>query len=444
MRIEGLRRPAYAMAGPIPRNPAPAAVLTRRTPVDIFFQTLVVFTIWLEIVVFIEPAPVDVAIVLCLFLGVLMGKLIFSEIDRAALVAVTIFIVANLTSLYDPLDPYRAIAYVLITIYLVGSWLFFTGLFGRYGQAFMATMIRAYCFAGLISAFLGVSGYFRLLPYYDLLTLNYRARGLFKDPNVYGPYFVPMALFSLLRVTDARLRWHAKIEPTVYCVGAALAMLLCFSRACWINCGIALGVFLTGQWLCFRSRDGAGSARKKFLVAGTVLILSGVAVAMVLDAPGVRHIFDVRLGESGLQGYDSARFATQRLALDAAVEHPLGIGPGQAEQVFGYATHSSYLRILSENGIVALLALLAFNGLTMARALRVLKRGEDQWLREVNLVAFACIAGHLINSAVVDTVHWRHIWFIYALPWAPARLRDYSRYLPGRRIVERRSSAFAV
>jgi hypothetical protein len=63
---------------------------------------------------------------------------------------------------------------------------------------------------------------------------------------------------------------------------------------------------------------------------------------------------------------------------------------------------------------------------TAVRSVRLIEQAEDPWYREVNLVVFACIAGHLVNSFVIDTVHWRHIWFIYAIPWAPARLRNYS------------------
>jgi hypothetical protein len=85
-----------------------------------------------------------------------------------------------------------------------------------------------------------------------------------------------------------------------------------------------------------------------------------------------------------------------------------------------------YIRILSENGVVALLALLVFIGSTAVRSVSIIQRAEDPWFRQVNLVALACIAGHLVNSFVIDTVHWRHIWFIYAIPWAPVRLREYA------------------
>jgi len=56
-----------------------------------------------------------------------------------------------------------------------------------------------------------------------------------------------------------------------------------------------------------------------------------------------------------------------------------------------------------------------------------MRHAADPWIREVNLAVFACICGHLVNSFVIDTVHWRHIWFIYGLPWVSAPLYRYIR-----------------
>jgi O-antigen ligase len=377
----------------------------------------------LEIVVFIEPAPVDVLIVFCLVLSAVLGKLDFGAVPARPFVALAVFALANLISMYDPLDPSRAAWYVFVTLYLLASWLFFTGLTGRYGQPMITTLINTYCVAGLVSAFLGIGGYLHLLPFQDTLLLQGRARGLFKDCNVYGPYFVPMALFALTRLLNRRVDWNAKLFASVIFLAALVAMLFSFSRACWLNFGVAMVVFFAAQQIFMKSRAERQSSSR---TAALVVCASALGVVLLINAPPVKQMLSQRVTSNGLQDYDRVRFATQGLSFQTAEERPLGIGPGQAEEVLGYATHSMYLRILSENGIAALLALLVFIGATMARALAVVRYGENQWFRELNLAVFACIAGHLINSIFIDTVHWRHIWFIYALPWAPARLRAFS------------------
>ena len=220
----------------------------RHTSDDGFFQALVCLAMLLEIVVFVEPAPVDAAMLFCFGLCVLLGKFSLTAIGNLPLISLTVFALANLISMYDPLDPDRALWYVLVTLYLVGSWFFFVGLFGSYGQPMMARLINAYCIAGLLSAVLGIGAYFHLLPFQDLLLSGGRVRGLFKDPNVYGPYLVPVALFALTRSAGA-VGWRSKAAFFSLFLVTVAAILLCFSRACWLNFAVALVVFFAGQLL---------------------------------------------------------------------------------------------------------------------------------------------------------------------------------------------------
>jgi O-antigen ligase len=398
-----------------------------RTREDVVFQWLVILALLLEIVVYIEPAPVDGVIIFCIAVALLLGKLSFRGLSMTPVVALAVFALANVVSMYDPLDPRRAVFYLLVTFYLVASWFFFVGVFGRYGKPFLGTAIDTYCFAGLISAVLGVGGYFGLIPFPDLLLLAGRARGLFKDCNVYGPFFVPMALFGFTRILDARAGLSEKVAPALVMGLAVLAMMLSFSRACWINFGVAAGVFLVGQvaFPGLRNQLSRPELRVRLWICGAVVGAAIIALALLTAVPSVSEMLSQRVTSNGLQNYDRTRFATQNLALEMAERRPLGMGPGQVELAFDYSTHSMYLRILTENGIIALLALLVFIGATIYRSIAVIGRAEDPWYKEINLVVLACIAGHLVNSLVIDTVHWRHIWFIYALPWAPVQFHDF-------------------
>jgi hypothetical protein len=395
---------------------------------DAVFRGLIVLALLLEVVVYIEPAPVDLLLLVCLAMALTMGKLRFPTLSVLPVVALVAFGLANLLSMYDPIDPSIAFKYMLVTFYLAGTWFFFVGVEGRYGKSFMALMINTYCAAGFVSALLGIGAYFGLIPFKDTLLLGGRARGLFKDCNVYGPFFVPVALFALTRIMDSRSTLREKGPSVAVLISSVLAMLLCFSRACWINFGLALAIFLTGQvaFRGLRSQLSPREIRARMRAGIGLLFAGGVLLAAINEIPVVSDMMSQRLTSNGLQYYDRVRFATQDLALETAKQHLLGIGPGQVELAFDYATHSMYVRILTENGALALIALLVFIGATAWRSICVIERAEDPWYRELNLVVLACIAGHLVNSFVIDTVHWRHIWFIYALPWAPARLRSYS------------------
>lgn len=417
-----------------PRTP-PRVITLPRVPFltagDQLLHSLVILAMILEIVVVIEPAPVDAVIVICLGAALLAGKLDFSQVSVPALVFIGIFSFMNVVSLYDTFDPAHATEYVAITLYLVGSWLLFAGLIGRYGKSLAQRLISAYCLAGLFSSLLGIAGYFHLVPFWSQLLLNGRARGLFKDCNVYGPYFVPMALFALVKLIDRRSAVKERVWQGVLFAAAILAILLCFSRACWLNLGVGLVVLLAGQFMLAPKGERTRGLMGKAGILGAGVI----GIVLLLNVPAIHSMLTIRVNSDRLQDYDRVRFATQSVALEAAKAHPFGIGPGQSEAVFDYSTHSMYLRILVENGILALAAVLAFIAVTMRRCLILMRHAADPRIRDICLVVFACICGHLVNSFVIDTVHWRNIWFIYALPWVPAPVFRYFRTAVARRQV---------
>jgi O-antigen ligase len=130
----------------------------------------------------------------------------------------------------------------------------------------------------------------------------------------------------------------------------------------------------------------------------------------------------LRLGSSGLQGYDLDRFETQRLALERGLEKPLGFGPGQAEVLFAVVTHSTYIRVLFENGVIGFAAMTLFLLFSLTRSIRLAVSLRDPRGKMLFTFTAACIGGYLVNSAVIDTLHWRHIWLFLALAWTSTRV----------------------
>jgi O-antigen ligase len=141
-------------------------------------------------------------------------------------------------------------------------------------------------------------------------------------------------------------------------------------------------------------------------VAGTTIALSGSASVLRERAQAQR--------------YDSERFAAQRSGIRLAEAHPLGIGPGQFEVVEPIASHSIYVRVLAEQGVLGLAALVALLGGTLLLAMRNALLGRDTYgVGSAALLGAWC--GLLANSAFIDTLHWRHLWLVAALVWIAAR-----------------------
>src|SRR5258708_29885627 len=79
------------------------------SPADRILQALVLFGILAEIVVFIEPAPVDVILMCAFGLALVLGKLSFQNITIEPIAALSVFSISNLVSLFDPADLQRAV-----------------------------------------------------------------------------------------------------------------------------------------------------------------------------------------------------------------------------------------------------------------------------------------------------------------------------------------------
>ena len=384
-------------------------------------------------VVLVEPAPIDLLLMVLLVFGLLLGKLAFVPAHEAPLVLLAIFLAANIISMVNAGDMETAIRYFGITAYLAASWVFFTGVLTRHGYRAVRILMNGYTIGGLVSVIPGTLSYFRIIGHQDFFLRFGRPQGFFKDPNVFGPYMVPIVIWAIVRL-QAPTRLLVKAWWLAVALLAASAIFFSYSRGCWINCMVSVAVYFG-----LRLVAGGWDARKVFHVAGVfagLLIVGGtLALVIVKTDPRLEHMLRLRLGYEGLQAYDiNHRFYAQHLAMEAVHEKPLGLGPGQTEVTFTIATHNMFLRALVENGVLGALALFAIVALTVIRMLRLaLKTTEPRW-RSLFIMAAACTAGLLVNALAIDTNHWRHMWLLLALVWVSP---------PAQRSAPAPSAAFA-
>jgi O-antigen ligase len=157
-----------------------------------------------------------------------------------------------------------------------------------------------------------------------------------------------------------------------------------------------------------------------------VLFLGALAIAGAVVVTGSLGFLKER---ARLQGYDTNRFAAQALGLKLGVSHPFGVGPGQFELLSPLATHSLYVRALAEQGVLGLLVIAALIISTVVFAVRNVVHGSDTYgISAAALLAAWC--GLVVNSFVVDTMHWRHLWLVAALIWAGAMRMPKTRIAP--------------
>lgn len=464
--------------------------------------------------VVIEPAPYDVLWLVVCLLGICSGYLTFPKRLWLPLGLAIAFMAINFAAIPGAPSVLASLRYALITLYLFLSWLYFIGLVERLQIHAVTAIARGYAVAAVLSVALSLVGLSGLTPLSDLFVYGgVRAQGLFKDPNVFGPFLVPVVLFG----------WHQASashdgQPRLAWIGlsalAVTGVLLSMSRGAWLNLALAgLVYFALPQSISYSRKLTAG------LLAG--LIALGLMV-YPLSNPAVRSIFFSRFA---LQSYDRDRFSTQAKALgisegtgnppavpgdtsadpesstsqgreenpvpgdsasnpgpstpegfddkkaspggsiselepatsegrvedsvvpvggselptsgnesegsaieDLGQQHSawtphkrnllIGWGPGQANIVLGMATHSLYIRAFVEHGYLGALVLFL---LIMVTVIRVtgLALTAPGWQQGFFAVVAACLVGALANSVVIDSIHWRHLWLLMGLAWAP-------------------------
>lgn len=374
------------------------------------YDAAVALGILLLAVVRIEPAPADLVFAVLIAVAFAAGQLHLERVPLSVTLLVAAFFSLNLLASLGAVDGGRAAGYFAITFYL--------GVFGLWLAAYVCSVRRArlvlvaYLAGAGLSAAVACLALLAPFPGGDAFVDGPRAQGLFKDPNVFGPFLVPAALILMEETVAPRLlrgRLAAKLALlSILTIGIAFS----FSRAAWLNLAVGTVVLLTVLAL----RRGGGRRTMSLLAA------SVVATAALFGALTVTSSLDFLGERAGVQEYDTQRFSAQASSLELASEHPLGIGPGQFERVSELSAHSIYVRSLAEEGMPGLLVVLGLMVLTLGFAARNVVLGADTYgIGSAGLLAAWC--GLLANSSFVDTLHWRHLWLVAALIWAGTALR---------------------
>lgn len=371
-------------------------------------------------VVLVEPAPSDGVFVVLMAVALVGRRFRLVAVPFPVVAALGTLAAFNLLSAVQVADPERAASYFLISVFVAAVALWLTGYVVTQRRARL--VVRAYLVAAVSSALLGVLALFAPMPGAELLAEGGRARGLFQDPNVFGPFLIPALLIVTEEIIQPRLL-SARL-PTKAAIAAILALgvLFSYSRGAWLN--LAVGFVVMGVVLSLR-RGGGRRALGLLAIAAMAALI--VAASVVLTGSG-----DFLAERAQPQAYDQQRFSGQRAGLEPALRYPFGAGPGQFESIAQISAHSTYARVLGEQGFPGLVVLLALLGFTLVAALRNAVIGRGTYgIGSVALLGAWC--GLLVNSFVVDTLHWRHLWIVAALIWAGTmRRRRQDTPLPAR------------
>jgi O-antigen ligase len=365
-------------------------------------------------IVFIEPAPYDL-------LGITLALVFFGLGLRipvglgSAGILLGIFLLANLLAsalAQDPVDSIRSLA---VRTYMIAFWVMFTSLVYEDPKRILNVLFSGYMVAAIIAVTAGILGYYRLVPFTEQLIEFGRVRSLFKDPNVYGPFLVPVALYAIVKLETATI--SRKIFLAAALGFLVFGILLSFSRGSWLNLAIALFLYFILRVMTQRS---SVSRQRMLLHGGAVAALVMLFVGFAISTDSIQSMVERR---AKLQYYDLAeeegRFDRQLIVLKSALVTPIGIGAGQSDKDynFGKEPHNIYLQVLIEAGWAGALAFYGFILLTLRKSIQFAFQPSE--VQPLYIAMLACFAGLLAQSLFVDSTHWRHMYVLLATLWGP-------------------------
>lgn len=346
-----------------------------------------------------EPAPSDFVFGFSWLKRILRGD--FKWISHPVLHLLLAFILLNFLQIFYSASLSRGLFFGFVTVYLISLSFYFSS-YIRNDEIW--NEVRNFY---LIAVY--ISGFILALM---ILLLFIRGRlgrpdGFFKDPNVLGAFMATGALYSLSRFLfegKERILKHAIISLLLFAL-----IVLTFSRGSLLN--LLSGVLFLGFISIVTKRS------KRFLI----ILLIALLVSL-LSIPVILEVFKQSFRFRAAQWYDIyGRAMAWKAGIELFKNYPLGIGPGQFEiysvdyqKSIGGAllitpsAHNLYLRVLAENGIIGFMILITilFGILFVpVRSKKLFYSSDITWI-------YACLVGIIVQSFVIDTLHWRHFWIL--------------------------------
>jgi hypothetical protein len=383
-------------------------------------------TILLSCVATVEPSPHDL-MMLPLLLICLLAGVRFEQMTVPLFLLLLLWNIGGLFALMNIAGDFKAIQYAATSIYLSLAAMIFACLLARNTERRLSTLASAYIAAGFISAVVGMMGYFNIpRGAGELFTLYGRADGLFKDPNVFGPYLIWPALFICARMLAVRITVR---DLFLLCVIVG-GLFLSFSRGAWMHFALSATVMLA---LMFVSAQSQRFRVRLIVISAVGLFFLFGLVAVLLSIDSVRELFLNRA--NAINPYDvgqGGRFQLQELAIGQLLDSPNGMGPFEFAREFGLQQHNVYLQGFLVYGWLGGTTYILMLLVTIAVGLRSAIVATP-WQTGA-ITAFATFVGEVGEGMVIDTDHWRHFFLILGMVWGfAAATRTYTRERIGAR-----------
>ncbi|MBO9133167.1 hypothetical protein J5289_08815 [Rhizobium sp. B230/85] len=394
-------------------TPSPQVTQPQLAALRLIGTGCVAFGVFLSGFVVAEPAPYELWMAMLIGLWFMLGLRISRSVAPLLMLFLT-FNIGGMLSMTQMRDlgsaEMDAPIYIAVSTFLALSAVFYAAIIEHNGNV-LKLMFKVWVAAAIITALLGILGYFHAFPGAGMFTRYDRAMGAFQDPNVFGPYLVAPTLYLIHGVIIGDLR-KAPLKAIGLTI-LALGIFLSFSRAAWGLFAFSSVALVFFMLLKHRSN----TFRLRILVMTlTAILLLGAALLVALQFHQVSDLFSTRT--QLVQDYDGGhlgRFERHRIGFLLSMQRPLGIGPLVFATMFREDEHNIWLKTLTTYGWIGFFCWVSMICWTIYIGFKnVLK--ERPW-QPFLMIAWIVVLGHVGIGNVIDTDHWRHLYMLIGIVW---------------------------
>ena len=361
--------------------------------------------------VFMEPSPYEVCslatMVVFAMTGLALRPALMPLIGMLMLYAVGFGIATIQVS-----DQTKPVLWLLVSWYLVATAIFYAAMLGANTQQRLAWLLRGYMAAAIITSLISILAYFHAFGRLsDLFLLFGRARGTFNDPNVFGAFLILPALLALQRLLSGR--FVSALGGALMLAVMVAALLLSFSRAAWGQFAFASLLVMV---LTFLTTHSTNQKVRIVLVALAGVMVLALFIVALLSIDRIADLFKTRAALD--QSYDAGpmgRFGRYLPGFILALQEPFGIGPLQFPKYFPEDPHNTYLNTFMSGGWLSGCVYLALTLTSLVMGLRF-AFVTTPW-QATYIAVYAAFVGTAIESAIIDSDHWRHYFLLLGVLW---------------------------
>lgn len=352
-----------------------------------------------------RPSPVDL-----LYIGSFLATLVYMtllrrlEVTRRAIFLILLlgswalsYVIASLPHLGEEFVLFELIAKTFaISIGMIAAFVSMS-----WGRRHFETFMMVYIASCVIASILGTIGF---LTQMELLTWDGRAKGLIDDPNMYGSFLIPAAVFCayfLSRGQGSRIVLAGALAVVM------LGILLSFSRI-----AVVAGLFCFFAYVFFHNR---GRPRRIMLIV-IGLILTGIvlfAFASLTSAEFTAKLLDRLTFAKSYDLGEEGRYHRYLLVIPMILQNPIGVGVLQLEKIFPEPIHNIWLSSFVNYGWGGGIAWVTLAIGSVVVSIRNYRRTGN----EIAIALLISLMGIVFCSTLHEGEHWRHTWLMYGLVW---------------------------